>query len=78
MGGGGGPNSDDWRKSLTICRLCGSCDFLMESEESDPVVSCISVVAVVFSGARWLSVLSNGCCLLETLFFIFFYNSVGS
>ncbi len=38
--------------------------------DSDPAVTCLVVVAVVVSGARWLSVLSSGCCLLETLYFI--------
>jgi hypothetical protein len=24
LGGGGGPNSDDWRKSVALCQLCYS------------------------------------------------------
>jgi hypothetical protein len=44
----------------------------MDSEvDSDPTVTFLAVVAVAVSRARWLSVLSSGCCLLETHCFLY-------
>ncbi len=33
--GGGGPNSDDWRKSLALCILCGLIVFLASGADKN-------------------------------------------